>query len=141
MSEEPRRYPPDTMKASDADRDGVVTELGEHFQAGRLTSDELDERTGKALQARTFGELAPLTADLPRLTAGAPRARPDGRGPARDDRARPPVLLPVALGLVAVAAVVVAISGIGTGGSGVHLLWLVLVLPLVARRMAARGRR
>jgi Domain of unknown function (DUF1707) len=135
MSEGPRRYPPSTMRASDADRDAVLTELGEHFQAGRLTSDELDERTGKALQARTFGELAPLTADLPPLMPDVPAGRP----PARARPAWP--LVPVVLGLVAVAAVEVAFSRIGFLGTSVHLVWLILILPLVARRMAARGRR
>jgi hypothetical protein len=143
MSEGPRRYPPSTMRASDADRDVVLTELGEHFQAGRLTSDELDERTGKALQARTFGELAPLMADLPPLTAGRPPAdgadHAAGLVPATAGPARSPGLMPVVLGLVAVA-VVVGTLRIGTGAGGSQLWWLILVVPLVMRRMA-RGRR
>jgi hypothetical protein len=35
--------------------DRVLAELSEHFQAGRLTAEELDERSGRALQARTVG--------------------------------------------------------------------------------------
>src|ERR1700722_4226682 len=58
-------YPPAAMRASDADRDAVVSDLSEHFQAGRLTAGELDERTGRALAARTRGELQELLADLP----------------------------------------------------------------------------
>src|SRR6185312_10681482 len=64
---------PAAMRASDADRDAVVSDLGEHFQAGRLTAAELDERTGRALTARTYGELTELAADLPALR---PAARP-----------------------------------------------------------------
>src|ERR1700677_3908489 len=56
---------PAAMRASDADRDAVVSDLGEHFQLGRLTAAELDERTGRALTARTCGELRELLADLP----------------------------------------------------------------------------
>ena len=52
-----RNYLPAQMKASDSDRDAVVSDLGEHFQAGRLTAGEFDERMGRALAARTWGEL------------------------------------------------------------------------------------
>ena len=64
------------MRASDADRDAVVSDLSEHFQAGRLTATELDERTGRALTARTWGELTELAADLPALRPVAPAAIP-----------------------------------------------------------------
>ena len=66
------RYRLPQIKASDADRDAVVAALSEHFQTGRLTREELDERTGRALTARTLDELDELTADLPAI-------RPAGR--------------------------------------------------------------
>ena len=76
------------MKASDADRDAVVSDLSEHFQAGRLTATELDERTGRALTARTWGELTELAADLPALRPAAP---PAAHAPApAADRPQPP---------------------------------------------------
>jgi hypothetical protein len=53
------------MRASDADRDRVMDILRAATAEGRLTVDELDERLAAALTARTFGELAELTADLP----------------------------------------------------------------------------
>jgi hypothetical protein len=53
------------IRASDADRDKAVTLLREHLAAGRLTSDEFDERLEKALSARTLGDLDQLMADLP----------------------------------------------------------------------------
>ena len=71
-----RNYRPVAMRASDADRDAVVSDLSEHFQAGRLTATELDERTGRALTARTWGELTELAADLPALRPAAPPATP-----------------------------------------------------------------
>jgi hypothetical protein len=55
----------DSLRASHADRDRTVEVLREAAGDGRLTSDELDERLERALTARTYGELATLTADLP----------------------------------------------------------------------------
>ncbi len=137
MSDGAGRYPP-TLRASDADRDVVLAELSEHFQAGRLTSDELEERTGQALQARTFGDLARLTADLPSLAPARPAVGPPGGAGARPAGRLP--LAPVVLGLVAVAVVASALLDTGTGTRGIHLLWLILVVPLVARVLARRRR-
>jgi hypothetical protein len=53
------------MRAADTDREAVVRRLGEHMAAGRLTLAEYEERTGRAYAAKTFGELAELTTDLP----------------------------------------------------------------------------
>lgn len=53
------------LRASHADRDRVVELLRVAAGDGRLTADELDERLEKALTARTYGELAVLTTDLP----------------------------------------------------------------------------
>src|SRR5258708_18682674 len=53
------------LRASHQDRDRVVEILRVAAGDGRLTSEELDERLEAALSARTFGELAALTRDLP----------------------------------------------------------------------------
>ncbi|RZB20149.1 DUF1707 domain-containing protein [Streptomyces sp. F001] len=53
------------VRASHADRDRVVEVLTAAAGDGRLTAEELDERVGAALSARTMGELAALTGDLP----------------------------------------------------------------------------
>jgi hypothetical protein len=53
------------FRASHADREQVVGALQAAFVQGRLTPDELDERVGEALPARTYADLAALTADLP----------------------------------------------------------------------------
>src|SRR5262249_60632384 len=68
-----RNYRPAAMRASDADRDAVVSDLSEHFQAGRLTAGEFDERTGRALTPRAFGELGELLGGLPPGRAAVPR--------------------------------------------------------------------
>jgi hypothetical protein len=57
--------PQGKLRASHQDRDRVVEILRVAAGDGRLSSDELDERLEAALTARTFGELAALTTDLP----------------------------------------------------------------------------
>jgi hypothetical protein len=53
------------VRASDADRDRVVEALAAASAEGRLTLEEYSERSDAALVARTLGDLASLTADLP----------------------------------------------------------------------------
>jgi hypothetical protein len=55
---------PHELRASDADRELVVTLLGEAVADGRLTLAEHGERLEAALEARTLGQLTRLTADL-----------------------------------------------------------------------------
>jgi len=61
------------QRASDDDRQRVVLALERHTAAGRLTLDEYADRVDRALAARTRGQLAEVTADLP--------AEPDPAGP------------------------------------------------------------
>lgn len=58
-------HSPRDLRASDAERDGAISELSKHFQAGRLTMEEFSERSDRALQARTGRDLANLLTDLP----------------------------------------------------------------------------
>ena len=66
------------LRASHEDRDRVVEFLRVAAGDGRLTAAELDERLDAALTARTSGELAVLTADLPEVAgqAGGTAERP-----------------------------------------------------------------
>ena len=57
--------PPGGIRASDAEREDVVAQLGEHATTGRLTLAELDERITLAYTATTRGELDRLVDDLP----------------------------------------------------------------------------
>jgi Domain of unknown function (DUF1707) len=59
------------LRASHADRDRVVEELRIAAGDGRLTAEELDLRLEAALTARTYGELAVLTTDLPAVGQAA----------------------------------------------------------------------
>jgi hypothetical protein len=54
-----------SMRASSADRERAVDVLKAGFAEGRLTQDEYNDRMGRAYAARTYGDLATLTADLP----------------------------------------------------------------------------
>jgi Domain of unknown function (DUF1707)/Domain of unknown function (DUF4190) len=53
------------MRASTADRERAIDVLKAAFAEGRLTQDECEQRAGQAFSARTYAELATLTADLP----------------------------------------------------------------------------
>ena len=68
------------VRASDQDRERVVAALQRHTAAGRLTLDEFAERVDAACGARTLGELAVVTRDLPAEPA------PDGPDPGEPGR-------------------------------------------------------
>jgi hypothetical protein len=53
------------MRASTADRERTIDVVTAAFVEGRLTQEECEERAGQAFSARTYGDLATLTADLP----------------------------------------------------------------------------
>jgi hypothetical protein len=55
----------DRLRAGQADREQVIGTLKTAFVHGQLTRDELDTRAGQALTARTYADLAALTADIP----------------------------------------------------------------------------
>jgi hypothetical protein len=61
----PERDARPELRVSHTDRDRVVETLTAAAGEGLLSADELDDRVETALSARTRGELAVLTADLP----------------------------------------------------------------------------
>jgi Domain of unknown function (DUF1707) len=54
-----------SLRVADADREQLIEELREHAGAGRLTSEELEQRVGDAYGVSTRGQLDALRADLP----------------------------------------------------------------------------
>ncbi len=56
---------PEHIRASDADRDQVAERLREALAEGRLSPVEHEERLDTLYRAKTIGELAPITSDLP----------------------------------------------------------------------------
>jgi hypothetical protein len=57
----------DHTRASDTERERVALRLASAASVGRLTVEELEERTAAALAASTRGELSALLDDLPEL--------------------------------------------------------------------------
>ncbi|EDY54489.1 MULTISPECIES: DUF1707 domain-containing protein [Streptomyces] len=53
------------LRASDADRERVAEVLRDALAEGRLDMEEFEERLDATYRARTYGELAPITRDLP----------------------------------------------------------------------------
>jgi hypothetical protein len=93
------------LRASDDDRERVVDELRRHAAEGRLSVEELEERIERTLAARTQGELAALTRDLPeRPPEPAPAPRPRS-GPRPDVR--------VFVAVMALLILIWALSGAG----------------------------
>lgn len=135
-----RHFPPGHLRVSDADRDRALAELSEHFQAGRLTSEEFDERSGRALQARTGAELTGLLTDLPRPQAAVPSPGPrHPHSPARLPAG--PIATVAAVGAITAVLVIGAITAGLNGGLGGAGLVPILIVLLVVRRLAAPGRR
>jgi hypothetical protein len=137
----------DRIRVSDADREAVTARLRDHFAEGRLTTAELDERVSAALNAKTFGDLRSLTADLPGPAPVPPRtaARPHSGGPPWGGppwvrrRRHPPVLLFLLLALLVT---------VSAGGGWVLfaffrlilVFWLVTILARIAFSLMYRHR-
>jgi uncharacterized protein DUF1707/2TM domain-containing protein len=105
------------LRASDAERERTVGLLRDHAVEGRLTSEEMAERIEAAFAARTRGELAALTEDLP--GAGAPRREP------RRTRAIRAGVLSHAASYVAVSVLLVAVWA-ATGADYFWPIWPML---------------
>lgn len=99
-----------SLRAGDGDRDAFAAILRDQHLAGRLDSDEFQERLDACMAARTY-------ADLDRLVTDLPGGEPSGGRPAGHPWRRRPWLFPLAL----IAAIVA-----GTG----HHAWF--LIPLVA---------
>ena len=133
MDNQTGSYPRADIRVSDTERDQAVTELGEHFQAGRLTQEEFDDRSGRALQARTGRDLTALFSDLPRPAVTDPWAGPvpwagPPAGPVPPAGRRGAGPLPAVRFVLGVA--IVAIIAGNVFGHSHSLGWLVPVIVL-----------
>jgi len=137
MSTATKGYPSGSMRVSDADRDQAIAELSEHYQAGRITTEEFEDRSGRALQARTTADLADLFTDLPRRqapTTGAAATSTAPANPAKSWPARVPVAPVTILAVIAVLALL--------SGHLFHIAWVPVVAIIVVRLLAGgRDRR
>ena len=103
------------VRIGDAERDQAVSLLGDHFAAGRLNREELDERIDQAIQAKFSTDLQPLFADLPGAEQPAVR-------PAPQFRAAPPAYAALFL-LMPMLLIGLLITAIAVGAPWV--LWVV----------------
>lgn len=99
------------IRVSDAERQAITDRLAVHYGDGRLDQAEFDERVGRAMNAKTRGDLRGLLDDLPEPgPAGAPRAGMPAGGPGWTGgpvpfrgRRRHPVLLAVLIVFAVIA--------------------------------------
>jgi hypothetical protein len=131
------------MRVSDAERDIALSELSEHFQAGRLTHEEFDERSDRALKARTGNDLRDLFTDLPVLgdsvASQAPAAEAGNEAAQPGPAPAPPTVRgghwPA--GRIVIAGVIAAIvignvaASVGHGVNHGNFGWLVPVIILL----------
>jgi hypothetical protein len=139
----------DHLRASHADREQVIGVLKAAFVQGRLGKDELNARVGQALAARTYADLATLTADLP---AGLAAAEP----PYRPARARAPVPVRTAAWLMCLGAVLTladaatvlmtlpgvrsaAIQDVDFAGGRWHVFMVTVIVPALASTPIVAG--
>ena len=119
-----------SLRASQADREGVINAVKAAFVAGRLTEDEFSARIGQALASRTHADLAAITADIPAGPVATPPAR-------RPDRV-------VAWGTGGSIAAASLGGAVLVGGSAL-ILWAIIMtgvlLFTVSLMLAARQQR
>ncbi len=125
------------LRASTADRERVIEVLKTGFTEGRLTKDEYDDRVALTYAARTYADLATVTADLPGGQVVVPSWPP---APAVAPRTNPLAIASLACalaqpftgGLTMIPAVILGhtarsqIRRTGEGGSGLATAGLVL---------------
>lgn len=133
------------FRASHADREQLIEVLKIAFVQGRLTKDELDARVSRTFAARTYGELAALTADLPLGLITAP-------GKAARTRTRPPVRKVAAGAALIVPAPALVTAAIVTGSDQLgkvamyvlftyFMVWVVAGAQLISNWHDSRSRR
>jgi len=137
------------LRACHADREQVIGVLKTAFVQGRLGKDELNARVGQALAARTYADLAALTADLP---AGLAAAEP----PYQPARARAPLPVRTAAWLMCLGAVLTladaatvlvtlpgtraaAVHDIDFVGGQWHMFMLTVIIPALASTPIVAG--
>ncbi len=114
------------LRASDADRDATADRLRQHHTDGRLDQDEFQERLDRCFAAKTVGELAELTRDLPDDPA---RHRARGRtGFGLLGYLRMIPIVPIILAIIAIHLIV----GVASGP------WILIPLLFLARFMFFR---
>jgi hypothetical protein len=112
------------LRIGDAERDHAIAALGDHFAAGRLNTEEFEERVDQAIRARFNDDLQPLFVDLPRTAEPIAEAR-SNRGSDAHLAWSPMVWLAPLLVVCAVVTAVIL--------SAPWLMWMFLWVFLITR--------
>jgi len=123
------------MRVSDAERQGVADRLAAHYADGRLDQGEFDERSGRAMSAKTRADLNGLLNDLPEPhgslgtgPSGAPGIPATGAMVSRHSHGHP---------LLAVAVVAIVIIAVAQSAWFIaSWLWVAIIALIV---LAATG--
>lgn len=136
------------LRASDADRERVIDTLKAAYVYGLVTKDEFDARVSQTFAARTYGELAVITADVPAgLAAAPPPLEPCA------ERATVPVVASVTVGdraimATATVAVLALVGSVFASAAGLPIAGLLVlagagstVVTVFLFRSQSRSRR
>jgi uncharacterized protein DUF4190/uncharacterized protein DUF1707 len=120
------------MRAATADRDRVIDLLTAAYGEGRLTKDEFDERSERALAGKTYADLSSVVADLPGGSPVAVQPYRAGYYPPRPTSGLAIASLVCAILSLSIPAVICGhmartrIRETGEGGDGLAIAGLVL---------------
>ncbi|MGH3097719.1 MAG: DUF1707 SHOCT-like domain-containing protein [Streptosporangiales bacterium] len=118
-----------SLRCADADRERVASVLREHYAEGRLDLNEYQERTDAVYAAKTFGDLAPLTRDLPALPSAESPEQKDDDAPARAG-----LVAFVPLMVVLIACTAWMAGSVATGHSGALWPAFIVFFAIMGRR-------
>jgi hypothetical protein len=120
------------LRASDADREHVVSRLHKAATEGRIAAEELEQRVADALKARTYGDLEQTVSDLPgpRPRSRRPPARRTPTSWALSTVRANPVLILLAIPVVAVTLAMMIAAAV---------VWMVLMVVLMVLGGGRRG--
>ena len=138
------------VRASAADRERAIDVLKAAFAEGRLTREEHDARAERAYRARTYADLAALSADLPAGPLGTLSSQAVAASatylPAESRRTNPLATASLVCGLIpllpaTLAAIILGIqarrqiqrtgeggAALATTGLALGVLWIVVML-------------
>jgi hypothetical protein len=122
--------PHEELRVSDRERQAVQERLQQAVSAGQLHFGEFDERLGAVWSARTRGELARVTRDLPDLPPPPPPAPPAPRHRVFADTAGGTVMRVLTTIWACVFAVNVVVWVLVSAGNGDAVYpWPIWLLP------------
>jgi hypothetical protein len=122
------------LRVSDAERQEVADRLAAHYADGRLDQAEFEERSGRAMNAKTRGDLAGLFDDLPGQVAGVAGASQEPARRGGHGRNTPLLFLALVL-LITIAA------GQGVVRAYIPWLWVGVLGAILVFASGALSRR